>query len=337
MKKESTRLINKYTKQGLKVNEIFADNKFHPIIDANALIHVNLAAAGEHVGDIKNPNKVRISPSTIVEGCRSSDPNKLTLPFGTFVQLTINSNFPTNTVKQHTVDAICLGPLGNTQGTYSFMSLDTGRRLHGRSWKRCIPDQTVIERVHALGRKQRMPEMKYGPIVEHRPHTPLLPLDDDSVSDSESAQSDQDPPLLYHDIDNFSIQSDHTDIASAPDQGAQIIGRGDDASIESTESNDSASERANKDGNVEDEDEENASEGASEDDESDKRDVLYLKLAKALYGCLKSALLRYRLFKGTLEKMGFKLNRYDPCVANKVIKGKQCTIGWWVDDNFKSH
>jgi len=58
MKKESTRLINKYTKQGLKVNEIFADNKFHPIIDANALIHVNLAAAGEHVGDIKNPNKV---------------------------------------------------------------------------------------------------------------------------------------------------------------------------------------------------------------------------------------------------------------------------------------
>ena len=67
------------------------------------------------------------------------------------------------------------------------------------------------------------------------------------------------------------------------------------------------------------------------------RDVLYLKLAKALYGCLKSALLWYRLFKGTLEKMGFKLNRYDPCVANKDITGKQCTIGWWVDDNFISH
>ena len=43
------------------------------------------------------------------------------------------------------------------------------------------------------------------------------------------------------------------------------------------------------------------------------------------------------MFTKTLKKIGFQLNRYDPCVANKVIKGKQCTIGWWVDDNFISH
>ena len=65
--------------------------------------------------------------------------------------------------------------------------------------------------------------------------------------------------------------------------------------------------------------------------------VMYLRLAKALYGCLKSALLWYKLFKGTLEDMGFKLNKYDPCVANKKIKGKQFTIGWWVDDNAMTH
>jgi predicted metal-dependent peptidase len=35
--------------------------------------------------------------------------------------------------------------------------------------------------------------------------------------------------------------------------------------------------------------------------------------------------------------MGFKLNDYDPCVANKVIDGKQCTIGWYVNDNKISH
>jgi hypothetical protein len=47
--------------------------------------------------------------------------------------------------------------------------------------------------------------------------------------------------------------------------------------------------------------------------------VLYLKLIKALYGCVKLALLWYELFAGTLIKLGFELNPYDMCVANKVI------------------
>ena len=35
--------------------------------------------------------------------------------------------------------------------------------------------------------------------------------------------------------------------------------------------------------------------------------------------------------------MVFKLNKYDPCVANKIINGKQCTICWYVDDTKISH
>ena len=35
--------------------------------------------------------------------------------------------------------------------------------------------------------------------------------------------------------------------------------------------------------------------------------------------------------------MGFKLNPYDLCVANSQIKGKQCTIAWYVDNNKISH
>jgi len=66
--------------------------------------------------------------------------------------------------------------------------------------------------------------------------------------------------------------------------------------------------------------------------ESGKR-VLYLRLLKALYGCVKSALLWYELFTETLIGMGFELNPYDPCVANSMINGKQCTIAWYVDDN----
>jgi hypothetical protein len=65
--------------------------------------------------------------------------------------------------------------------------------------------------------------------------------------------------------------------------------------------------------------------------------VLYLELLKALYGCVKLALLWYDLFSGTLEGMGFTLNPYDVCVANLTFDGKQCTIVWYVDDTKISH
>ena len=65
--------------------------------------------------------------------------------------------------------------------------------------------------------------------------------------------------------------------------------------------------------------------------------VLYVKLVKAIYGCVKSALLWYNLFTSKLEKMGFVLNPYDPCIANCMIDGSQCTIAWYVDDNKISH
>ena len=52
---------------------------------------------------------------------------------------------------------------------------------------------------------------------------------------------------------------------------------------------------------------------------------------------MQSAILWYDTFKGCLEDMGFKVNKYDPCVANKTINGKQCTICWYVDDTKISH
>ena len=65
--------------------------------------------------------------------------------------------------------------------------------------------------------------------------------------------------------------------------------------------------------------------------------VLYVKLLKALYGCVQSALLWYKTFSELLQNMGFVLNPYDPCTANKEINGSQCTILWYVDDTKISH
>jgi Reverse transcriptase (RNA-dependent DNA polymerase) len=62
-----------------------------------------------------------------------------------------------------------------------------------------------------------------------------------------------------------------------------------------------------------------------------------VRLDKAIYGCVKSALLWYDLFSSHLKEMGFVLNPYDPCIANCTIEGSQCTVSWYVDDNKISH
>jgi hypothetical protein len=65
--------------------------------------------------------------------------------------------------------------------------------------------------------------------------------------------------------------------------------------------------------------------------------VLYVQLEKAVYGMMKSALLFYRKLVADLTSIGFVINPYDPCVANKIIDGKQMTICWHVDDLLIGH
>ena len=65
--------------------------------------------------------------------------------------------------------------------------------------------------------------------------------------------------------------------------------------------------------------------------------MLYVKLRKALYGTLQAALLFWELLLNTLKELGFKVNDYDQCLANKTINGRQCTIIWHVDDLKISH
>jgi hypothetical protein len=65
--------------------------------------------------------------------------------------------------------------------------------------------------------------------------------------------------------------------------------------------------------------------------------VLYVRMIKALYGMLQSSLLYYKKFRKDIESIGFKLNPYDPCVANRIVNGKQHTVTWHVDDLKSSH
>jgi hypothetical protein len=62
------------------------------------------------------------------------------------------------------------------------------------------------------------------------------------------------------------------------------------------------------------------------------KQVIYVELKK-----VHAALLFWKLLTSTLVEMGFIINPYDWCVANKDIDGKQCTILWHVDDLKISH
>ena len=66
--------------------------------------------------------------------------------------------------------------------------------------------------------------------------------------------------------------------------------------------------------------------------------VIYAELSKAPYGTLQAALLFWKnLSTFLINDQGFEVNPYDWCMVNKDINGKQCTIGWHVDDLKISH
>ncbi|CAJ1948707.1 unnamed protein product [Cylindrotheca closterium] len=52
---------------------------------------------------------------------------------------------------------------------------------------------------------------------------------------------------------------------------------------------------------------------------------------------LQASLLWYRNLRASLEEYGFVFNRYDPCIANRMVNGKQLTIRFHVDDVLASH
>jgi hypothetical protein len=64
---------------------------------------------------------------------------------------------------------------------------------------------------------------------------------------------------------------------------------------------------------------------------------LLVQCLNALYGTMVASLLYYKKFVKSLRSKRFKLNPYDPCVANKQVDGEQLTVCFHVDDCKISH
>ncbi len=60
--------------------------------------------------------------------------------------------------------------------------------------------------------------------------------------------------------------------------------------------------------------------------------MLLVECMNAIYGTMIAGLLYYRKFTESLKRKKLIKNPYDPYIWNKVIKGKQCTICFHVDN-----
>jgi hypothetical protein len=60
-------------------------------------------------------------------------------------------------------------------------------------------------------------------------------------------------------------------------------------------------------------------------------------MLRAIYGMLQSSLLYYKKFWNDIESIGFEVNLCNPCIANQIVKGKQHTVSWHINDLKSSH
>jgi hypothetical protein len=94
-----------------------------------------------------------LSPKTIMSGETLDYKKHLRLQLGQDCQVH-EEDTPRNNLRPRTKGAISLGPSGNLQGEFKFMSQNTGKKIIRRSWDVIPMPDTVIARVNMLGSNQ---------------------------------------------------------------------------------------------------------------------------------------------------------------------------------------
>ena len=61
----------------------------------------------------------------------------------------------TNTMESRTKWGICLGPTGNMQGSYKFMSLSTGKKIVRRKFTEMPMTESVMNQIDKWAKKDR--------------------------------------------------------------------------------------------------------------------------------------------------------------------------------------
>jgi hypothetical protein len=129
-----------------------------------------------------------LSPGAIVLGCPHMDYNHSKITFGTFAMV---YTWTTNRMTKQSVEAIALNP-SNEKGGYYFMSLETGKRIHGYIWEELPIDKQIIDRVESIAKKEKQPELLDGCLLfEWAPGITIDESDEEQVNNIDNIEDEQ--------------------------------------------------------------------------------------------------------------------------------------------------
>ena len=119
---------------------------------------------------------------------------------------------PTNTSEGRTVRAIALYPLGNTQGSWHFMSLATGEGIHRYQWTALPIGQDTINLGYALGGDQEMPQVNGNFTYESAEGEEIVYEDEgenEDMIDNIEYNENNDGNNENQDYDEVNVNDDH--------------------------------------------------------------------------------------------------------------------------------
>ena len=76
-------------------------------------------------------------------------------PFGSYYEVHVDPDV-TNAMEPRTNWSICLGPTGNMQGSYKFLSLTTGKKIVRRNFTEMPVTESIIKRLNEMGAKDNL-------------------------------------------------------------------------------------------------------------------------------------------------------------------------------------
>jgi len=204
-----------------------------------------------------------LSPRNIVQGLLNLNFANLKYEFGEYGELSKDSTV-TNTQAGRTKGALALYPRGQ-HGSWAFLSLSTGKEVHGRTFTPLPITDEVIERVAELAAAQGQQVIHDGRLLyEWRAGVPIADddaeLEDYYVELNYEQEEDRDPPDINEPVEYDEPAPYYSDTEDSEDDNAQDDGAfmGPDFEAASRE----------QDGSNNEEQESSDEEGASQQDNS---------------------------------------------------------------------
>ena len=164
-----------------------------------------------------------LSPRNIVTGLPNLDYRRIRIHPGSYAQVHVDST-QTNTQKRRTIGAIALHQ-ANENGSWYFMSLHMGEKIHSNNCVELPITDTVIDAVNARGREENQPIIKDGtPIFEWRKDIPFNDDDKESADEDSDREYNPEDAAFGDDHDNNPGDDSHDDEESHPSVDEDEIG-----------------------------------------------------------------------------------------------------------------